>query len=488
MRYFITVLLLTIANCILGENENRRILPTVEINQALPLLVSDTLFHQLSMEVPEEIEERTFANYLAPIVYDTIYDASLALLPHFTEEEVMTQVYSMPTLMNLTYNEEVQKYITRYTQSWGRRHVAEMLAKSQYYFPIMEDILLKNGLPSELKYLSVIESALKPKVVSHAGAVGLWQFMYHTGKAYDLEINSMVDERKSLIASTEAASDFLNDLYERYGDWMLALAAYNCGPGNVNKAIRRANGKRDYWEIYDYLPRETRGYVPKFIAMMYAFYYHQTWDIKPYMKAGEEMVWYTDTITINKPVHLEQIARVLNVDESTVFQLNPQFVKGVVPANNKAYKLLLPSEHIETYWAYQDSIYNLDRSQYFDQEEKLLAQSKPLYMQDKTSAQQYIADADTEVISYKVKSGDVLGTIAQKFETTTSKIKKWNNLKSTRLKIGQSLKIYVPSKKLAHYPQPIKEAENRNTYDWFNDYVSYPATKSDDSWIYSPKV
>ncbi|HER08096.1 MAG TPA: lytic transglycosylase, partial [Bacteroides sp.] len=244
-----------------------------------------------------------------------------SLVPDFPDSVYMRRLAGIPSVIDLTYNRIVKNYLDVYTKK-RREQVRVMLGLSDYYFPIFEEIFDYYDVPFELKYLAVIESALNPRAVSRAGAVGTWQFMYGTGRFYGLTINSLVDERRDPIASTHAAARYLRDLYGMYGDWTLALAAYNCGPGNVNKAIRRSGGKKNFWDIYYFLPRETRGYVPAFIAATYVMNHYPEHRLS---RIPVEMPLFTDTIVVREPVHLEQIAGVLGVPLKQLRDMNPQY-------------------------------------------------------------------------------------------------------------------------------------------------------------------
>ncbi|MDI9523542.1 MAG: LysM peptidoglycan-binding domain-containing protein [Bacteroidota bacterium] len=341
----------------------------------------------------------------------------------FHDSVYVNRLYCIPTVMELSYNQVVRSYIDMYTVR-RREQVSYMLTLGQYYFPMFEAALDRHGLPLELKHLPVIESALNPLAVSRAGATGLWQFMLRTAKGYNLEINSLVDERRDPYKSTEAAVLYLKDLYTIYGDWNLVIAAYNCGPGNVNKAIARSGGSRDYWAIYHQLPRETRGYVPAFIAANYVMNHHADHNICP-VHFPESTLTALDTVHVNKEIHLEQIAGVLGVSIDELRRLNPQFKKDIVPGNYKPYALVLPSEIMYAFIDQTDSIMNFDRSRYFTHRTLTLDGGG-------------IAGATEEII-YRVRSGDNLSTIARRNGTTVSALKSMNNLRSDRLRIGQQL-------------------------------------------------
>lgn len=281
--------------------------------------------------------------------------------PEFPEEVYRERLRRMPCIMEMPWNPIVQKFIDRYTNRL-RRSVSYMLASGNFYIPLFEEALDLYGLPIELKYLPVIESALDPFAVSPAGAAGLWQFMLGTGKQYGLRVNSLVDERRDPIKSTLAAAKYLRDLYKIYGDWSLVIAAYNCGPGKVNQAIHRANGSRDYWEIYPYLPRETRGYVPAFIAANYIMNYYCDHNI---CAMRTRMPMATDTIVVSKDLHFVQIAELCNIDINAIKALNPQYKMQVVPGDWEPSVLRLPLETINTLIDYKDSIYNYKADELF---------------------------------------------------------------------------------------------------------------------------
>lgn len=343
---------------------------------------------------------------------DSIYEARLRMI---------LSPIAMP------YNSVVKRYILAYTTS--HRHTMEnILGRSRYYFPMIEAELDKAGLPIELRMLAAIESALSPTAVSWVGATGLWQFMYTTGKHYGLEINSFVDQRRNPLESTRAACRYLKDLYDIYGDWTLALAAYNCGPGNVNKAIRRAGGEAaSFWDIYPYLPRETRGYVPSFIAATYVYTFHFQHDLQP---AALDLPLATDTVMISRPMHLDQVASSLEIPKEVLRSLNPQYKLDIIPATTKSYPLTLPLADI---------------TRYIDNEEAILAKDTVYmaqYLQtSRTDPNKQVFALDS--FTYRVKSGDTLSTIAKKHHVTVAQLMKWNNLKSAnRLRVGQRLEIY----------------------------------------------
>ena len=303
----------------------------------------------LTFELDSILYDYSSRNYLAKDEDCNLPDYN----PEFGEEVYIKRLTQLPTVMEMAYNDVVRQFIDRYS-SRLRRTVSLMLGAQNFYMPIFEEALESYGLPLELKYLPVIESALNPNAVSHAGATGLWQFMIGTGKQYGLEVNSLVDERRDPILSSYAAAHYLYDLYRIFGDWNLVIAAYNCGPENINKAIHRANGARDYWQIYPYLPRETRGYVPAFIAANYIMNYYCEHNICPLMTRLPEK---SDTVMVDRNVHFEQIAHVLNMDIEQIKSLNPQYRRDIVNGLTKPSAIRLPANMVNLFIDNQDSIY-----------------------------------------------------------------------------------------------------------------------------------
>ena len=279
--------------------------------------------------------------------------------PVFTPEEYIDRLRRMPTVMEMGYNDIVQRFIDRY-MAHLRHSVSYMLGATNFYVPIFEEALEAYQVPLELKYLPVIESALNPRAVSRVGAAGLWQFMLGTGKQYGLEVNSLVDERRDPVRSSYAAARYLRDLYRIFGDWNLVIAAYNCGPGNINKAIHRSGGEKDYWRLYPYLPAETRGYVPAFIAANYAMTYYCEHGICP---MSTKLPLETDTVVVDRDVHLEQIAKVLDLDIEMLRSLNPQYRRDIVPGATKKYAIRLPMADTGRFIDMQDSIYSYRTSE-----------------------------------------------------------------------------------------------------------------------------
>lgn len=356
----------------------------------------------------------------------------------YSDSVYINRLYKLPTIMELAYNSVVRSYIDMYTGRM-RGSVEVFLGKSHYMFPIFERYLDKYGLPLELKYLPVIESALNPTAVSRVGATGLWQFMIGTGKMYGLEINSLVDERRDPYRSTEAAVRYLNDLYNIYGDWNLVIAAYNCGPGNVNKAIKRSGGQTDYWSIYPYLPKETRGYVPAFIAATYAMNYYSAHNICP---LEYSYLQSTDTIEVDHYLHFEQLSQVLNIPTEQLRKLNPQFKNDIVPGDYKKYILSVPSSIASTFGIKKDEVYAYQASNFPLAHRKVV---NPKGGEETSSSK----------IRHKVRRNESISSIASKYQVTVAQIKKWNGLKSNKLRLGQMLAIY----KTVSNPQK-KETDN----------------------------
>lgn len=356
------------------------------------------------------------------------------------------RLQSMQSAVSLSYNNTVKNFITMYTVRKPKQ-VAVMLGLANYYFPLFEEALAKYGLPMELKYLPIIESALNPGANSVASAVGLWQFMYSTGKMYKLEISTFVDERRDPIKATEAAVKYLRDLYAIYKDWHLVIAAYNCGPGNVNKAIKRSGNARDYWKIYYRLPKETRGYVPAFIAANYVMNFYQSHNIFP---KSPDFPIITDTLMVNQYLHFNQISEVIGIPVDQIRSLNPQYRRDIIPASKeKSYSLVLPQEEISAYLENETIIHQHRRTEFFPNNEIVNPQNS------------YASHSPSDVkgrdkVIYTVKSGDNLGLISAWFRVRTSDLSYWNKLRKNFIKAGQKLTIYVPEGQGEYYSNVSK--------------------------------
>ena len=349
--------------------------------------------------------------------------------PLFSDSIYINRLWRMPVIIEMPYNEIVRKFIDMYATRL-RDQVAFMLSACNFYMPIFEKALDAYDLPLELKYLPIIESALNPSAVSRTGAAGLWQFMLQTGKLYDLENNSLVDERRDPIKATWAAARYLKDLYDIYNDWNLVIAAYNCGPGTINKVIRRAGGKTDYWVIYNYLPRETRGYVPAFIAANYIMSYYCKHNICP-METNIPAA--TDTIQVSRNLHFDQIVDICHVPMDELKSLNPQYKRSIIPGDSKPQTLRLPMNAISTFIDNQDTIYNHRQAELFKNRRTVVVAS--------SSASKNVTGNGKPII-YKIKKGDTLGGIAQRYGVSVSKLMSWNGLTGNKIREGKTLKIY----------------------------------------------
>lgn len=390
-------------------------IPVIFANDSIVAISTDTI-----------LERIFFDEALAWL--DTTECTSDTLITELPDSIYKQRLQALPFVIEVPYNEVVRRYILRYVKH-SPRQLAALQRKAEYYFPIFEDILAKHDLPYELCYMPVIESALNPQARSHMGATGLWQFMPATGKKYGLEINSLVDERMDPIRSTEAACLFLKNLYAIFQDWNLVIAAYNCGPGNVNKAIHRAGGKRDFWSIYPYLPSETRGYLPIFIAASYAMNYAEAHGICP---ATPLATMASDTIVTTQRQHLKQIADNIDIPLAELRRLNPQYPRDIIPGG-KAYAICLPIEKAGLYIDKQDTILA------YQAEELIHNRRDEIELLHRTSVNG--GYSINGVTYYKIKEGDTLGGIAKKFRVSVKQLKAWNGLKSDMIRAGKTLKI-----------------------------------------------
>lgn len=355
------------------------------------------------------------------------YDMDSVRFDSNVPDDVMkSRLEKMNSFITLPYNDKVRNYMVLYSEKMPTK-MGTILGLCKYYMPIFEETFSKYNLPDELKYMAIIESALNPVAVSRAGAKGMWQFMFRTAQLYGLEINSFVDERLDPFKSADAAARYLTDSYNVFGDWNLAISSYNCGSGNINKAIRRCGGKRDFWSVYDYLPRETRGYVPAFVGAMYAIHYSKEYGLTP---AEMQMPAQLDTFEIRKNLHFKQISDLVGISVDELRNLNPQYIKDVIPGDSKTYILRIPYNYSSDFIAYEDSIYTYKASEYLN--------PQTLVDNGKSSG----TTSSSGVITYKVKKGDTLGKIASKYRVTVTQLKNWNHLRSTKLSIGQKIKVY----------------------------------------------
>jgi membrane-bound lytic murein transglycosylase D len=369
---------------------------------------------------------------------DSVEVSLMDVYPRNIPDSVYVQrLQETKQVIELSYNPAVLSFIKMYTER-KREQVEKMIGLSEYYFPMFEEILDKHDLPLELKYLSIIESALDPVATSRVGAMGLWQFMYGTAKMLNLEISSFVDERRDPVKSSEAAAVYLKKLFGIYNDWHLAIAAYNCGPGNVDRAIRRSGGKTSYWDIYYLLPRETRGYVPLFIAATYMMNFYEEHNLTPRIPA---MPIEVDTIMVNSYLHFDQITANLNIEKEHLEALNPMYRRGVIPANEKkSYPVVLPYNTAFEFIEKDTLVFAYERDKYFPNN-SLVSPAE--------SSSGYFTPSDVKgkaKIVYTVKSGDTVGGIAAKYKVKVNDLNYWNNIHKNLIRTGQKLAIYVPEK------------------------------------------
>lgn len=340
---------------------------------------------------------------------------------------------------NIEYNQGLENIIKSFLKN-RKKSFERLMAISEYYFPIFEEALAKQNVPLEIKYLAVVESALNPKAVSRVGATGLWQFMYQTGKQYNLNIDSYVDERSDPLKASEAAAQYMTNMYKIFGDWDLVLASYNSGPGNVSKAIRRSGGQQNYWNIRKHLPQETQGYVPAFLATMYIYEYHKAHGIKPERAVVKQFA--TDTIMIRKQLSFKQISDLLDIPVAQLQLLNPQYKLGVVPAyNDKKHFLTLPSQKVAIFTSNEDKIYAYAQFELDKREKPFTRQQQAYAYRDSLRSNSDSTSVVTRTKYHKVRRGDNLSEIADRYNVAMSDIKRWNKLKNNKAPLGRNLKI-----------------------------------------------
>lgn len=422
-----------------------------------------------AIEIDKKWIEELYSNSLFDSIYESVVELSFENvdypeLPTDTLKARLTAL-SAKTPFNIEYNPSLENVIKSYLKN-RREFLQRLMVLSEFYFPLFEKELDKYDIPLELKYLAVIESALKPRAKSRVGATGLWQFMFATGKMYGLNVSSYVDERSDPIKSTDAASKYLAKLYEIFGDWDLALAAYNSGPGNVTKAIRRSGGYQNYWNIRPFLPRETAGYLPAFLATMYIFEYaneHGFNKIKPDFRYME-----TDTVQVKQMITLDQVSELLEVPIEELQFLNPSYKLDIIPyIKGENYVLRLPRHAIGKFVNNEEQIYAYVKSE-FEKREKPLPQ---------------FFDSDTKTV-YRVKSGDYLGKIARIYGVRVSQIKQWNGLRSNNIYIGQRLTIY-PRNPSANVTVSSHKPVSKTVE--INGKKTYKVLKGDSLWSISQK-
>lgn len=446
-----------------------------KIDEELPTTVvatklRDSVVYQLEdLKRARKIDSVWLAQLYNNDLFEEIYGSVVELDYEPVEyEELPTEVLKQRlkeldarTPFHVEYNPSLESVIKGYLKN-RRKTMARLMALSDYYFPMFEEEMARQGLPMEMKYLAVIESALDPKATSRVGAKGLWQFMFQTGKMFGLDVNSYVDERTDPLMATEAAAKYLKSLHKSLGDWDLALAAYNSGPGNVSKAIRRSGGKTNYWNIRQFLPRETAGYLPAFLATMYIFEYAEEHGFK---SQGPKFPYIaTDTLHIKKMITLEQVSKLTNMDLAEVEFLNPSYKLGVIPViKDENYVLRLPLDAIGKFVNNEEAIYDLAEEEFNDREKPL----PQLFEQN-------------DKIRYRVRSGDYLGRIAEKYSVSISQIKRWNGLRSNNLRVGQRLTIYPKGAQ-------ISTSENSTSVATTENVKTYTVKSGDTLWSISKK-
>lgn len=452
---------------------------------------ADTLLNQKLAEDMKALMKRREVQKSMPETFKSSKETG-----SFADSVLIRRLNQIPTSIQYTYNQKVKRFIELYLKE-RRKQVAAMAGLARHYFPIFERVLDMQGLPLELKYLPIIESALNPTAYSRAGASGLWQFMHYTGKLYDLEINTLVDERRDPLKSTYAAARHLEALYDKYKTWSLVIAAYNCGQGRVDRAIRRT-GKHDFWDIYYYLPRETRGYVPAFIAVNYVMNYYDKHGIQA---VEIEMPDVAATVDVHQKLHLKQLAGYLDLELEYLKELNPQYRYEIIPAGKKTYKLRLPKEAALEFAAHEDSIYT------YKQEEFLKQTRKKQVTSHRSSRRQRYNPPDIDgkaKVYYRIKTGDNIGFIAEWFNVRASDIRYWNNLRGNRIIAGKKLLIYVPEQKADYYRKfdrmsfaqkqkttgkstPDDNTSRQKSVKQDGNYIYYTIKQGDNLWTIAKK-
>jgi membrane-bound lytic murein transglycosylase D len=396
-----------------------------------------------------------FVRMSVPKISDASYDSTMV---EYSDSIYKDRISRINSVITLPYNNIIKNHIEVYTAK-KRDKFRIMLGLSDYYFPMIEDVFDSYGLPTELKYMAAIESALNPTIVSRAGATGLWQFMYSTGKLYGLTINSVVDERRDPVKATHAAARYLKDLYGIYNDWILVIAAYNCGPGNVNKAIKRSGNRKDYWEIYYHLPRETRGYIPQYVAAVYAMNYYKEHGIVP---VNINMPVAVDTVMVNKDFHLLQISAVLNLPIDELRAINPQYKTGFVPGKSKPMAITLPINSLGDFIDKADTITGFKKDFYLT----TVRTTDPT----KSTFQPPDVSGKTKLL-YTVKENDNLGFISSWYNVGVSDLRYWNDLYHNTIRVGQRLSIFVDPSKAERYSKV-----NDMTFEEKQQMIGKPVT------------
>ncbi|MDY7396467.1 LysM peptidoglycan-binding domain-containing protein [Aureibaculum sp. 2210JD6-5] len=481
MRFIFISILLLVSSTVFSQKNNGKLDDNKDINQTKTLKISAD---SLKANPPELIDHNN-AKLIDSLWLATLKESSLGDDFQFVdpEEDISDTINSelttellkerlahlnSTTPFNVEYNSSLERLIKHYLKT-RKKTMGILMGRAEYYFPMFEEHLDKHNIPMEIKYLAIVESALRPTARSRVGASGLWQFMYYTGKQFDLEVNSYVDERHDPLRATEAACKFLSQLYNTFDDWDLALAAYNSGPGNVSKAIRRSGGSRNYWNIRHNLPRETAGYLPAFYATLYLMEYAKEHDIVPQKFFTNR--FETDTIVVKQQITFDQINKVLNTDDELLEHLNPQYKLKIIPyVKEKNYTLRLPVHLIGKFVSNEEQIYAYAKEDLAKREKQL-----PKFQ------------TSPDKIRYRVRNGDYLGKIAQRYGVGVSQIKRWNGLRSNNLRIGQRLTIYPKNYKTASSSSNKTTTESTSKSTPKGSYTTYTVKKGDSLWIISKK-
>jgi membrane-bound lytic murein transglycosylase D len=427
--------------------------------------------------------------YVRIALKDMAETSSDSAIIDFSDSVYKERLGKINSVIILPYNNIIRNHIHVYTEA-KRESLSAILGLKDYYFPMIEDIFDSYGLPAELKYMAVIESALNPNAVSRVGATGMWQFLYSTGKLYGLTINSIVDERRDPVKATHAAAKYIKDMYDIYHDWILVIAAFNCGPGNVDKAIRRSGNRKDYWEIYYRLPRETRGYIPQFIAATYAINYYKEHHIRP---LALDIPVATDTLMVTKDIHLSQISEVMNIPLGELRALNPQYRTGFVPGSTKPQSLTLPIKHLGDFIVLNDTIRNYKPDIYLNKKNLVVNPSRSTYLPPEIKGK--------TKLYYFVKDGDNLGFIAEWYHIGVSDLRYWNDIYGNTIRVGQRLTVFVDPSKADYYskianmnfaekqnltgntiPIPVDQTVASVSTDSDSDYIIYTVQYGDTIW------
>lgn len=449
-------------------------LPVTEIEavtDSLTVLTIEDL--QLASEFDQKWLDELYSNELFDTIYASVTDLKYDAVdyPELPTDTLKARLHKLnaKTPFNIEYNESLESVIKSYLKH-RRNSLERLMTLSDYYFPMFERELDNHNIPLEIKYLAIVESALKPRAKSRVGATGLWQFMFATGKQYNLNVSSYVDERSDPLKSTEAASKYLARLYEIFGDWDLALASYNCGPGNVSKAIRRSGGYENYWNIRPYLPRETAGYLPAFLATMYIFEYAEEHGFKKHRPDFRYID--TDTIHVKQMISLDQVSELLELPMEELQFLNPSYKLDIIPyVEGKNYTLRLPRHAVGKFVTNEASIYEFVTNE-MNKREKPLPQ---------------LFESETKT-TYRVVSGDNLGKIARQFNVRVSQLKQWNGLRNNNIRIGQRLTIYrtQPTTTVAKTPPNISTSASVQS-SGSNNLKTYKVRSGDSLWSISKK-